>query len=470
MKTSGLFCGAARGLITPPAHLLPSLRGLQDRPIGGVLDDLFVRVIALGDGETKALVVALDVGKAPRPAENLARISARTGIPEENIFFFASHTHTAPVIGGGPDGRVNDLSLKPSEVQTATAEYETTLVDEMLRVIDEAIGTMRPARMGYAFDRSYVNVNRNQDYVHTDDHGRLRTECNLGVNPEGPVDHTLFVMKLEDLESRPLAFFMNYPVHNCVLHANTCCGGKLGISSDLCGYVCRSLEEKFAGCTAISSSGAAGDVNPVMMNETYYPDPATGRMAVAYMADGGLAALHTLATRHLADVLRAIRSIDCNVASAPIAGTVSWSRTPGRDVRQREDGTVELLTGEGVDPYEIRLHLVRVGEVALYGFSGELYSSLGAMIKQISPMGVTILIDHDAALMTRANYVLDEETLTREVPVMLPGYDSTFALSGYDHTRMLPGYVPESLKKHTLEMFARLFGQVAAIESAHRGT
>ena len=462
MKTNSLLCGAARGLITPPAHLLPDLRGLQDRPFGGVLDDLFVRVIALGDGENKALVVALDVGKAPRPAEHLARICARTGIPEENIFLFASHTHTAPVIGGGPDGQVNDLSLKPSAVQTATAEYEALLTDEMLRVVDEALGAMRPARMGYAFDKSYVNVNRNQDYVHTDADGTLHTECRLGANPEGPVDRTLFVMKLEDLEGRPLAFFMNYPVHSCVLHATTCCDGKLGISSDLCGHVSRFLEERFAGCTAVSSSGAAGDVNPVMMSETYYPDPGTGRMATSYMPDGGLAALHTLAARHFADVLRAVRKIDCTVTSAPIAGTLSWSRTPGRDVRQCEDGTVELLTGEGVDPYEIRLHLVRVGEVALYGFSGELYSSLGALLKQISPLEATVLIDHDAALMTRANYVLDEQTLTREVPVMLPGYDNTFALSGYDHARMLPGCVPESLKKHTLEMFAELSGRLAA--------
>jgi hypothetical protein len=43
-----LFCGAARECITPPGELLPDLRGLMDRPFGGVLDDLFVRVLALG--------------------------------------------------------------------------------------------------------------------------------------------------------------------------------------------------------------------------------------------------------------------------------------------------------------------------------------------------------------------------------------------------------------------------------------
>jgi neutral ceramidase len=442
-----LVCGAARARITPSADLIPNLRGLGDALFGGVLDDIFVRAIALGHAGNRALLVAFDLDKAPHPAENLAKISGRTGIPEENIFFFSIHTHTAPVTGYRPEEPVNDVQRKPPEVQEASARYEQQVSDATLKVVDEAVGDMRPARMGYAYEKSYINVNRSQDYEYTDEKGELHSECCLGVNFAAPVDRTLFVMKFEAMDGLPMAFFMNYPVHNCVMIGNKCCGGKMGISGDIGGTVSRFLEERFAGSTAIWSSGAAGDVNPLMMNEIDYPDPSTGRMVQGKMSGGEASLLMTMATRHFADVMKAIRKIVCTSEAAPIIGMVDWSFIPGRNVVVRDDGTTEIAVGDGVDPYEIRLHLVKLGNVALYGFSGELYSSLGRRIKEISPMENTILINHDASLMARSGYIFDDETLARDTSNRLPGH-------GNSH--MLPGYVLESLEKHTLEMFEKL--------------
>ena len=447
MQTNRLYCGASRGLITPPENLIPNLRGLRDNTFGGVLDDILVRASAVGHGENMALMIAFDLDKAPYPAENLAKISERTGIPEENIFFFSTHTHAAPITGYRPEETINDVRLKAPEVQEATREYEKQVIDTMLKAVGEAVGGMRPARMGYAYGKSYINVNRNQVYEYTDEHGELHTEGRIGVNSQAPVDHTLFVMKFEDMNGQPISFFMNYPVHNVVMHANTCCGGKMGISGDIGGSVCRLLEVKFDGSTAMWSSGAAGDVNPLILNEIHYPDPKTGRMAKCRISGGATSVLTALAARHFADVMKAVRNIVCTAESAPIAGIVDWSFTPGRNVVTRDDGSTETIVGKGVDPYEIRLHLVRLGDVALYGFSGELYSSLGRRIKEISPLENTILINHDASLMARSGYIFDDETLARDVSNKLPGHRSS---------HMLPGYILESLEKHTLEMFKKL--------------
>lgn len=444
---SRLYCGASRGVITPSEDLIPNLRGLRDNTFGGVLDDLFVRVIAVGDGENKALMVAFDLDKAPCPAENLAKISERTEIPQEHILLFSTHTHSAPITGYRPEEPSNDVRLKAPEVQQATAQYEKQVNATMLKVVDEAVGGMRPARMGCAYEKSYINVNRNQDYEYTDEKGELHTECCLGVNPEAPLDRTLFVMKFEDMNGQAICFFMNYPVHCCVMHANRCCGGKMGISGDMAGSVSRFVEDKFHGSTAIWSSGAAGDVNPLMQNDTYYPDPKTGRMVGCVIPGGDTSMLTTLAARHFADVMKAIRKIVCSAESAPIAGVVDWSFTPGRNVATRDDGTTEVIAGDGVDPYEMRLQLVKLGDVALLGFSGELYSSLGERIKEISPMQNTIIINHNACLMARSGYIFDDETLARDVSNMLPGHRSS---------HMLPGYVLKSLEKHTLEMLEKL--------------
>ena len=447
MQTKKLYCGSSRGLITPPENLIPDLRGLMNRTFGGVLDDIYVRVIAIGDGVERALLIAFDLDKAPNPAENLAKIAERTGIPVENIFYFAIHTHSAPITGYRPEEPFNNIQLKAPEVQKATAEYGNQVIETMLMAIDEAVDRMLPAKMGYAYEKSYININRNQDYEYINENGELRTECGIGVNPHAPIDHTLFVMKFVDMDGKPISFFMNYPVHNVVMHANRCCNGKMGISGDIGGKVCRFLEEKFNGCTAIWSSGAAGDINPVMMNEMNYPDPKSGRMTILEIPGGDTSMLTTLATRHLADIMKAIRKIVCTIDSAPITGVIDWSLTPGRNVVTHDDGVPEIIVGNGVEPYEIRLHLVKLGDIALYGFSGELYSSLGKRIKEISPMENTILINHDASLMARSGYIFDDETLERDVPVKLPGYKDS---------HMLPGYMLDSLKKHTLDMFGKI--------------
>jgi neutral ceramidase len=445
-----LYCGASRGVITPPEDLIPNLRGLGDRPFGGVLDELFVRAIAVGSGETQALLIAFDLDKAPYPGETLAKISASTRVPEENIFFFSIHTHTAPITGYRPEEPINNVLLKAAQVQKATAKYEELVSEMTLKVVDEAIGSMRQARMGFAYEKSYINVNRIQDYEYKDENGELHSECCLGVNPQIPVDRTLFVMKFEDFNGQPIAFFMNYPVHNCVMIANKCCGGKMGISGDIGGNVCRFMEEKLDGCTAVWSSGAAGDVNPIISNEIYYPDPMTGRPVESCMGGGLSPVLQMLATRHFADAMKAVRKIVCTTEAAPIAGMVTWSFTPGRHVVTRDDGTTEIAVGEGVDPYEVRLHLMRLGDVAFYGFSGELYSSLGQRIKEISRMENTILINHDATLVARSGYIFDDETLARDISNRLPGHRNS---------HMLPGYILESLETLTLEMFQKLENQ-----------
>lgn len=55
------------------------------------------------------------------------------------------------------------------------------------------------AKMGYARGKSYINVNRNQDYGRVNEKGQIHVECDLGVNSQTLVDRTLFVLKLEGL-------------------------------------------------------------------------------------------------------------------------------------------------------------------------------------------------------------------------------------------------------------------------------
>ena len=236
------FCGASKQKITPSPELLPHLRGLQDRRFGGILDDLYLRVLALRNEASQFLFITFELDKVPHPEKFLSLLEKETGTPSQNIFLAAVHTHTAPITGSRPFEGPNNIADKPQDVQDATHAYENLLETALLTASLDAIRKMVPARFGLAEGKSYVNVYRNHWYEYRDSEEKLHRKYALGASPEVPVDRTVYVMKFEDLSGHPLAFLINYPVHCCVLHTCQCFGGKLGISGDIAGRVSQFME------------------------------------------------------------------------------------------------------------------------------------------------------------------------------------------------------------------------------------
>ena len=423
-----LLCGAAKGNITPDMDLMPNLRGLMDQRLGGVLDDIFVRVIALQNGDAQALLISFDLDQVPAPARFIHTLTRETGIEEVFITMTAVHTHTAPVVGARPDEGPNDLTKKPLEVQRAAQIYEDYLEEVLLYTVKEAIRRRVPCRMGTGFGNSAINVDRRQWYAIGQPHGQVRYKCALGADPASAVDRTVFVLRFEDMQGRAIAYFINYPVHCCILHTNTLCSYKLGISGDLAGFVSAGLEVAEAGCIALWTSGAAGDINPLAQLEMYFPNESTGDMQACTLDAHGCDLLRVLGARHLADIRQIIRGIRCGCAAASISGAVEWSKTPGK-----APGT----------HYEVRLHMLRLGEIIFIGASGELYSSYARWLKTMLSGEQVIVMNHEASLFASSGYIFDDETL------LLPDAD----LPGLKQTNMKPGYFISSLTEHVLSMY-----------------
>ncbi len=427
-----MICGASKKKITPPAHLLPDLNGLGNVVFSDVLDDIYVRAMILGDEKQKILFVVFDLDKVPYPEKYLPALSAQTGIPEEHISLLSIHTHTAPVTGWRPTEGPNFILRKPEHVQNATREYEAFLERTVQEAVAEAMANLQPVRIGWGQGESYININRLQDYFVRKDDGTVEVCVGLGQNPSAEVERSLFVLKVEDLNGNPVACLTNYAVHNCVLIGNRCGkdGGTL-LSSDLGGNVSQMIEENYPGCVALWTSGAAGDVNPVMLNEIFYPDPKTGAQTAYQLPagdEGPLMMLKVLATRHYADVLRVLEQITCEESAVDVGGMVKWTEMPSK----------------GEEPYKIRVHLMRIGELGMWGVSGELYSSIGKAIAQAMPGGTHLIMNHDSSLITNTGYIYDDETLARDREEKLPGRRNN---------EILPGYAKEALLTATAEMW-----------------
>lgn len=391
--TGSLYCGAAKGKITPEASLLPKLYGLMQKRFCMVHDDIFLRVLYLTNQSEQALLVGFDLDKAVQPEKYIKLLSEATGVPNDHILYFAIHTHTAPLTGP----RKPFEQPPDEEAAEATAEYEGFLLEKLLKAAKQAMGSPVPVKIGIGYGNSFINANRNQIYHYTAPDGRRWDYPGNGLNPEGVVDHTAAVARFEDTNGVPVAFFVNYAVHNVAMICNDADGkGRVAISADIGGNVSKFLEES-TGAVALWSSGAAGDINPVMLNQFAYSDPVTGERRVYEPVgdEAAKAALKVMSTRHYDDIRQIERSIRCEEVSGIIRGSQTYACAPLRE-------------GEG--EYRVLLQALRIGNLLLIGSSGELYTSLGKVLRGQSDFPHTLVINHNRSLIADCGYVYDDET------------------------------------------------------------
>lgn len=446
MRDTQLLCGAGKRCVTPLPEMFPFPKNAQGEQFYAAIDDLHVRVLAFESKGVRALLVAFDLGGVPKTNHFLSLLSTHTGIPESNILYFATHTHTAPNVGRPEPNASHTPSEETLRLHGA---YLALLEKQMLAAADEALQNLQPVRLGIGYGKSYINVNRNQMFRKRQPDGSVVVECGLGVNPEGPSDKTLFVAKFEDLNGKPIAFLINYAVHAVVMHGNHCFGKDSALSADIPGNVSLLLEQNYPGSVAVWSSGAAGDQNAIMMNKIYLPNPETGERTTLTMAGGDTNILKALAYRHLDDIERVIAGITCKDSAAALTASVAIAAVPGRDVvpvDPAKPGDACTYRYDNAAPYEVRMQLLRLGNLAFVALSGELYTRLGLHLKAISPLADTVLITHCAngyihdGHMIKSSYIIDDEGMR----------DGVF---GSKRTRMQPGYIKDALANTMLDMF-----------------
>lgn len=391
-----LLCGAAKADITPDVREVNGLFGLMGVHFAGIIDRLALRVVALKSGDDRALMVSFDLDKAPVPIDWIPELAEHTSVPEENILYFGTHTHSAPIT----TVRLAERAKPSEEERECMSRYEAVVKEKLFACADRAISSLRPARMGCAYGESFINVNRNANFAFTDDNGIRLPYINEGMNWGAWVDRTLLTIRFEDQDGKPIAFFINYPLHCCLMFLNQYDDqGHMGISGDIAGNTSRLVEEKYPGSVALWSSGAAGDVDPVLFNTFIYPDPVDGHVCRELIPDWKVSEmqLRMLVGWHFKDVCDTLARVSCAETEADIASYLTWSETPSKTDR----------------PYRIRMQALKVGKVLLIGIGGELYSSFGKKLRDDSPAEYTAVINHNASLIDDAGYILDDDAMER---------------------------------------------------------
>jgi len=239
--------GVARVKITPPTPFWMSGYAARTHPSEGVVQDLWAKALALRDTEGQQVVfVTTDLTGLPRAIsdEVAARVQAQFRVERPQLVLSASHTHCGPAL------RKNLAVLYDfsDEDRRRVDAYGTELVDHLVEVVGAALKDLAPGRLSLGHGAVGFAVNRREP---------TPEGVKIGVNPAGPVDHDVPVLKLTAKDGSLRAVLFGYACHNTTLG-----GDFYGIGGDYAGFAQAELERAQPGATALFVMLCGGDQNP----------------------------------------------------------------------------------------------------------------------------------------------------------------------------------------------------------------
>src|SRR4051812_41716625 len=193
LAAAGFRASVVKVDITPstPKWLL----GYGARQSTGVHDRIFHRIVAIEDGDTKLLLISTDLCLFSPTVYNEAarRIEKETGIPALRFLWTVTHTHSAPEVG--PPG-VYKVLLKGRSEHAVDEEYTEAIIKALVNGAKDAVAALAPAKLATGTGVAMANINRRA----RDTEGKT----SLGLNPDGPVDRQIGLIRIEKADGSPL--------------------------------------------------------------------------------------------------------------------------------------------------------------------------------------------------------------------------------------------------------------------------
>ncbi len=332
------------------------LIGYQARQSNGVHDNIFHRVLVLEAAGTPFYLISTDVCLfSPNFHDSVMReLQTRAGIDPAHVWWSVTHTHAAPEVGP-PDMYKALLGRSDHEWDR---EYTTLFVNALIDAVKTARDTLEPARLSIATTTSNANINRRARDVD----GRI----SLGLNPDGPVDRQVNLLRVTRPEGSPIALVVNYAMHGTVMS-----GQNLKISGDGPGIVAAYVEEQLGG-TVLYVNGAAGNIAPIY---SVYADPSSGHLSQFRVLLGDR-------------VIAAVRTMPAGTDRVTIRRTQQFVETTRRDDLVWPD---ELAAFATPDRQRIKLPIqfVSINDTVIWSAPVEMFCEIAMSIRQRSPFKQT---------------------------------------------------------------------------------
>jgi len=403
MSSSKLAVGAAKVDITPPLSI-PYL-GFHPRQakFEGVHDPLYARAAVFEGPQGQAALLSADALGLSRDLfgegrdfidEVRQRAADGTGLDPAAIVLAATHSHSTPETYG----------ITRIWEREDCAAWLQVLADQLAGALAMAWRDRRPAILSLGGARvSGMSGNRRM----RDHQGRL---FSMGRKPQdaeivdpGCLDEQVAVL-LAQREGAAPVLIANFACHPVTVQVQEL------ISADFPGVATRLVEQALGdGACCLFVQGASGDINPIRDATRDWRDVDTYGVMLA----GGI--LHGIGQARLAQPLDApligsgSRRLSVAAREAPtmqeatarkqevdrtLADTPSDSPDYAQALGQaRQVWEMYRLVQFGAEPIEAEIQALRLGDLGIAAFPGELFCELGMRLKSASPAPQTMVAE-----------------------------------------------------------------------------
>lgn len=336
------------------------------------LDELHARVLVLEEEKRCAMLVLEMTSLPPDEISAMSRIlKEETGA--EQTFVLAAHTFSAPHF-------MPDHALKTDGERRKKAQLQQLAYTAIREAARDAAAHMADVTVSAGQAECLVNSARD-----------VETSAGwwIGNNGNGPVNHTLTVIALEDAAGQKTATLVHYPVQSSVLDGSQLRSGGKAVSGDLAGRMAAALEADW-GCPVLFLIGAAGDQAP-------------REKAVGFMEKDGVLAPTDLQD----DILPALDALSAEMAAAARAaaqkavtaeGPLCWRSASVTLAGKKIERDLHKLHPTRIPPYEPDgdniqpVELLEVGGVRLLGVKPELNCVTAGEITGNDPLTLVVTL------------------------------------------------------------------------------
>lgn len=377
MTSDGLRAGVARGIITPPKGIYQIGYGNRTKGNIGVHDDLTATCLILSSEEIRLAWVALDLLCLNETIVD--QIQNNVGA-DVFVLISCSHTHSGPI------AYANQTSPKKNR------QYIQFLVDKITEIINHARKNLIPAKITWAQGEAHIAINRREK--------QADGSIEIGINPDGPVDHSLSTLSVFDENNHRLATLINYAAHGTVQGPDN----RL-ISADWIGAM-RTAVESTLNSPVLFVQGATADLNPQHAWEANAQSWSLVKQQGQAVAEQ---VLKTLENKY--EFSNLPLRIQTKQVWLPLETKVT-SKKPPKTYRkkilklgglpewlffltdfllnQRYPWLSKIEPIEGYWSIPLRITTVQIGQIAVIAFNAETFTEIGLEIKKHSPFTHTI--------------------------------------------------------------------------------
>jgi len=237
-----LRAGVARSVVEVELGMRgPGMRAWCDPFVASETDLTITALVLAGDG--RALVIlGCDLGLLGFGAsgEIRRRVAEVVGTPASHVLLNCSHTHAAPAT---PEWHVAD----DDEQRAMEQRYEARIISAATVAAADAVKALRPARIGSGWGEAPIGVYRREVGPDGRDH--------LGEVPDHPIDGSVGVLRIDDLEGRAIATTFSFGCHPVLFGPRA-----QATSSDYPGAARVVIER--SGGLSVFLQGCGGNINP----------------------------------------------------------------------------------------------------------------------------------------------------------------------------------------------------------------